>query len=163
MELRVRVDDAAVRRALTIAPRAAQRHIGLALDRAGQEVAREEKRVAPQAHSNLVNAIISQREALLVRRVSAGVQHAVYVEEGTGPGGRPNLYTLMQWIRVKRITPRQAGMSVRDLAFVIGRSIARKGIRAQPFAAPTAEKMQSRVMQLVAEGARNGLREAGFA
>ncbi len=163
MDLRIRVDDAAVRRALRIAPQATTRHVAIKLDRAGQEVAREEKRVAPQAHSTLVNAILSTREAMLVRRVSAGVQHAVYAEEGTGPGGRPNLYTLMKWIQVKRITPRQAGMSVRDLAFVIGRSIARRGTPAQQFAAPTAEKTQSRVMQLVAEGARDGLREAGFA
>lgn len=163
MDFRYEINDAQVTRAFAIAPEAALRHAEAGLGRGAQEIARDAKRAAPKAFSTLVNAIAASRESPLHYRVAAGVNYAIFPERGTGPGGHPPHQTMLDWIRVKRIEPRDPSMSARDLAFVIARSIARKGTKAQPYMRPALFGNRSRVLQLVREGALRGLRETGRA
>ncbi|MEW6647193.1 MAG: hypothetical protein AB1450_08350 [Pseudomonadota bacterium] len=157
-----RIDDKRVLDAMRNTPRVMLKHLERGLDRAAHEVAREERRVTPKAFSTLTNSVQVLRTGRLERVIAPGVDYAPMVEEGTGPGGNPPQQTLVDWIRAKRIEPRDPTMDVEDLAFVIGRSIREKGTRPQPFAQPTHEKMQGRVVELVRQSAMDGLREVGL-
>lgn len=142
------------------APQTMTREVDRKMARAAMEVAREERRLAPKAHSTLTQSITHRRLRPMDYAITAGVNYALAVEKGTGPGGSPPTQTLMDWIRVKGITPRE-GTSLRGLAFLIGRSIRRKGTKAQPFAEPALKSMTPRVLALMREGVHNGLSQAG--
>lgn len=156
------IDSAAVIAALRNMPQVMDKHLERGLDRGAHEVAREEKRAAPKAFTTLTNSINVLRTRPMERVITPGVDYAEMVEQGTGPGGNPPMQSLLDWIRVKRIEPRSPGMDLHDLAFVIGRSIREKGTRPHPFAAPTHQRMQDRVVELVRLSAINGLREVGL-
>lgn len=126
-------------------------------------MAREAKRVAPKAHSTLVQSIKADRRTPFRYRIGPHVDYGRAVEEGTGPGGNPPIKALMDWIRVKRITPDNPVIDERGLARLIRDKIRLNGTPAQPYMAPTAEKMESRVMQLIRDAAQAGMREAGLA
>ena len=133
-----------------------------AVGRGAGEIAREAKRNAPKAHSHLVNSIRVRREQDLARMIGPNMDYGAYVEQGSSPGGRPPRQTILDWIRVKGIQPNQPNMTQSSLAFVISRSIARKGTEAQPFMAPAAEDNRDRVHALVSNAINNALREAGL-
>ena len=81
--------------------------------------------------------------------VGSGVEHAVYVEEGRRPGRMPPPRSLLDWIKVARIRPRDPHMSQEDLAYVIARSIGRRGIPPRPFLERALERKRSRLQQLL--------------
>ncbi len=140
-----------------------RRHMSRGVHRAALEVGREERRAAPKAFSTLANSIKESRIGEFAWAVSPSAEHADYMEQGTRPGAFPPPESIMAWLEVKRITPNDDSTSMRSLAFLIGRSIQRKGIRKQPFAAPTAEKMEPRVYQILRQSAAAGLREMRLA
>lgn len=149
---------AAFMRAPAVMTREADRGLG----RAAIEVAREERRLAPKAFSTLTQSIIHRRVRPLYYEITAGVNYALAVERGAGPGGSPPRQTLEDWIRVKGITPRE-NTTLRGLAFLIGRSIRRKGTPAQPFAEPALRNMTPRVIALMRQGVANGIRQVARA
>jgi len=151
-----------VLRAFERAPEVMARNLQRGLSRGAEEVAREASRVAPKAFSTLTQSIKADRDTPFRYSVGPHVDYARAVEEGTGPGGNPPIQTLLDWIQVQRIEPDDPSMDARDLAYVIQDSIRRKGTPAQPYMAPTRDKMQSRVMQLIRDSAQAGLREAGL-
>lgn len=142
------------------APRVFERHFDQGADRAAQEVARTEKRLAPKARSTYTNSVGIARLRNASYLVGPAVNYAPMVEEGTGPGGFPKPRVLADWIRVKRIQPNDPTMSEEDLAFVMARSIVRKGTPAQPVIAQTSEIMGPRVLQLFRTSVANAMREA---
>jgi hypothetical protein len=156
----VQIDNKDVIAALLRAPISVKAHVSLKLGRAAKEVAREARRVAPKAFTTLAQTIKDSRIAQLEFHVTPGVNYARSVEEGSRPGKMPNPDALRPWVeRVLGVR----GHEAKNKAFLVARSIARHGTRAQPFMAPTAIKMESRVMQLVREGVVDGLNAAGLA
>ena len=119
-----------------------------------------------QAKTIMVLEKVTDLESVERSGLYKGLYHvlggAIDPVQGTGPGGNPPMQSLLDWIRVKRIEPRSPGMDLHDLAFVIGRSIREKGTRPHPFAAPTHQRMQDRVVELVRLSAIDGLREVGL-
>jgi hypothetical protein len=68
--------------------------------------------------------------------------YAVNIEFGRRAGTRmPPMRSILLWIRRKGITPRD-GISLNQLAFLIARSIARRGIPARPFIERAIERTQ---------------------
>lgn len=121
-------------------PSRAMEAVDAEFSRGAQLIARDMKRGAPKAFSILTNAIRVLRNGMADYSAVAGTDYSVMPETGTGPGGNPPVQALKDWIRVKRITPRDPHMDVDDLAFVIGRSIRRKGTPKQPYAQPALDK-----------------------
>lgn len=155
----IKIDEKEVLQAMSRAPRIMARHIERGLGRAAQEVAREERDVVPKAFSNLMNSIRENRISPFERHVNTGVNYARAVEEGTEPGHMPPWQALAPWIHQKT---KASGRELRNRAFGLARYIKEHGTKAQPYAAPTAKKMESRVIQLVRESIGAGLSEAGL-
>lgn len=145
-------------RALTQAADVAVTEIDKALGRGGIEVAREMARQAPKYRSELANSIGYERVGLLLHMVRArGKTYGPYVNDGTGPGGLAPLAEILNWVKAKGITPRTPGMSQRSLAALIRHSIAKKGIKANPFADRTLEAMLPRLDALLDAAADKAL------
>jgi len=151
-----------INRAMRRVPDIMMRHLDRGVHRGAEEVAREEKGVAPKAFSTLVNSIKTTRVSAASYRIEPGVRHAEAMEFGTKPGAFPDIQHIREWIRIKHIVPESDEFDERDLAFMIARGIRDKGVTPHPFAAPTSEKMESRVHEIVNQAVRSGLREAGL-
>ncbi|MBU2979010.1 HK97-gp10 family putative phage morphogenesis protein [Alteromonas sp. C1M14] len=112
------------------------------LRRAAIEGAREAKRAAPKADSTLTNSIQNKQVSLSHQQIVAGAHYARYVEEGTKRGGWVPDKTLMDWISVKNITPRDSDMSLEELVYLIQTKIFYNGTPAQPYMKPAAEQLR---------------------
>ncbi|WP_067519513.1 HK97 gp10 family phage protein [Endozoicomonas ascidiicola] len=156
------LNDEQFRRALEQAPETLRKHLKKSVGRGGQEAARELKRNAPKAHSTLVNSIRSARDGELTAIAAPNTDYAAFINNGSQPGGAPPLQALIDWIRVKGITPNNPAHDQRDLAFMIRRSIARNGIKPQPFNDEAAEKITPRIEQLLRQSVTNALAEVGL-
>lgn len=176
MKLNIELDSARAREALAKAPEVMNRHLSRSLDRAAEEVAREERSAAPKAFSNLVNSIRVVKEGELSRIIAPGVNYARAVEEGTKPGTMPPRESLVAWIKQKSFAervsiygprrPRKFSNQnkahtdeLRDRSFALALHIKLHGTKAQPFVKPTAEKMRGRVLALLREGVDRGVQE----
>lgn len=151
-------DNASLIKAFAKAPALLSRHIGLAIGRSVREMARTAHLNAPKAFSTLTVSISSRQPSPLTGEFFAGVDYARPVEEGTGSGGYPPRQTLLDWIRVRGIEPRDPGMDEDDLAYVIGRSIVRQGTPAQPYMTPALESNKRRAEQAVSRAIDETLR-----
>lgn len=158
IEMRIALDDRDIRRGFAVMPEAMERNLGRFLRRAALEVAREEGRAAPKAFSTLAASIRIEDVGPLHYAVATGTNYARSVEEGRAPGGMPGTANgLMEWVKQK------TGLSGKPLdhaTFAIARAIGRRGIKPQPYAEPTAEKMTPRVVDLAFQGVDAGLKEA---
>jgi len=144
--------------AMQRAPQRMLTNVDNALGRGAIELSRAEREAAPKFRSELANSILYQRVGLLEHLVAArGKSYGPYVEDGTGPGGRPPLAEMEAWIRLKGIQPRTPGMSQRSLAALMRRSIARRGIKSNPFFSRTLEAMLPRFDELLQKAADDGL------
>jgi len=153
------IDNKRIVQAFEASPAILTKHLNRAIGRVVREMARDARRGAPKASSTLTNSISQRLPSPLSGEVFAGVDYARMVEEGTGRGGFPPRRTLLDWIRTRRIEPRRAGMDDNALAYVIGRSIARKGTPAQPYMAPALEKNRARAAKRVDDAIDAALRE----
>lgn len=159
------IESAALEQALQRAPGALARELGQAIGRAVHEMARTARRLAPKAFSTLTNAISGQQPSSVEGLVIAATNYARAVEEGTGvyglsaaPSGRmPPVQHILEWVRVKRIAPREPGMDERDLAWAIARRIAARGTPAQPFMRPAYEQHAGRAMRAIDAAIRRAL------
>lgn len=151
----INLDSARTREAFARAPRVMIEAIEPRMSRGAEEIARDAKRRAPKAFSNLVNSIRAEKIAQLHYRVSQGMNYGPAVEDGSRPHG-VNSQALIPW--VERVIGAR-GKEARDKAFLIARSILRRGTRAQPFMRPAAEAGRSRLVELILEGERAGLQE----
>ncbi len=149
-----------LQQAMDRAPSQVMKAVDGAVGRAAQEVARKAKDLAPKADSTLANSIRASRMTLGTWMASANTRHAEAVEAGTRGGGAPPLQTLMDWIKRKGITPRQASTTPRDLAHMIRRQIFRTGTPAQEYMKPALDALRARIGQLIADGVKRGLEPA---
>lgn len=166
--LRLDVDTRRLQRAILETPQALDRELNRAVGRIVREGARTARRHAAKAQSNLVNSIKSKKYRRPEGEITAGAQHAHYVELGTGrfgPNGTPSgkispamVANLADWIDVKNIEPDDPSMSDADLAWLIAQSIARSGTPQQPFFAPTLDELSVRGSLLMNQAIDRALR-----
>jgi hypothetical protein len=158
METRISIDDKHTQEALQKAPAQVVHHLELALDRGGLELARRMRELAPKAFTTLTNSIRMVVLGKLKRMVSPGVNYGLPVEIGRRPGRMPGTGNgLQEWVKQKTGA---TGKELESRTFLIARSIARKGIRPQPYAQPAVEQMDARIRELAAAGVERGLAEA---
>lgn len=153
------LDNRRIIEAFESSPRILTKHLDKAIGRVVREMARDARKGAPKASSNLTNSISQRQPSPLSGEVYSGMDYARMVEEGTGSGGYPPRRALMDWIRTRRIQPRRAGMSDDALAFVIGRSIVRQGTRAQPYMQPALDKNRAQATRRFDQAIDAALRE----
>lgn len=161
-ERSVVIDDRELARAMRKAPEEVGRQLRVKFERGVLETAREARKNAPKASSLLTNSIRGIMHGAFEGEVAPGVDYGPMVEDGTGPGGRPSIRTLTDWIMVRHIIPRDPMMNHIDLAYLLRRSIAMKGTPKQPYLEPAADFAESRLPELLRAGASIGLKEAGF-
>lgn len=128
-----------------------------ALGRGALELARDAQRTMPKFRSRTVTATGVENGGPLEKRVVFGTRHARYTEYGTGPGGRPTLQEMIDWVRLRQIQPRTPGMTQRSLAALIRHRIAQHGTKAQPFARPSLVRMRPRLSALMRAATRQAL------
>lgn len=167
----MRIDSRDVMAAMLRAPRSVATHVERKLSRGALEVAREARRVAPKAFSTLRQSIRHSRISPFEFIVSPGVNYARAVEEGAKPGKMPNPDFLFYWVKkqsgvkwAKRGSAKRQKQrdEIRDRAWGLARYIKEHGTKAQPYMKPTADKMESRVIELVRQGVVDGLHAAGL-
>lgn len=154
--LSIRIDISGARDGLGKLPAAVVRAVDTKLARGAEEVAREAKGNSPKAFSHLTNSIRAERISDMHYRVSEGMNYGRPVEEGARPH-RVDSRKLIPWVeRVLGVR----GKDARSKAFLIARSIAMRGTRAQPYMQPATDIMRPRVQQLVMLGVEEGIQGA---
>ena len=143
------VESEGFRRALKKLPDVLVANLSGAVSRAAIEVGRSAKKHAPKAHTQLTNSIAQERTAVLEFMVGPSVNYGAAVENETEPQRLPNVLSIYDWVRVKRIKPKIEKMDQMDLAWMIAKSIAKKGTESQPYMQPAVEENQNRLMELV--------------
>jgi hypothetical protein len=130
--------------------------------RAAEEVAREERRLAPKAESTLTNSIEAERVSAFEYRAGPHAQHGPYVGPRGGYRGPPPVSAILDWVKVRRLAPRNPAWDQRDLAWAISRSIARRGTPADHFVQPVRDSgvMRERVRTWLLRGVEAGLKAA---
>lgn len=159
MSLELTIDSRELQRALLAGPHVLEKHLDRAIGRTVQEMARSARRHAPKAVSTLVNTIKPEQPSALEGRVVVGVDYARAVEEGTAGGRFPPVDNILDWVKVTRQVPDDPSLSPDDLAFVIARSIARRGTPPQPYLAPALEENRSRAERRISQAIDDALRE----
>jgi len=162
MNISITFDDKGIPGKLKAMPQRLAWHLDLKLKRFAQEIAREMKAKAPKAFTTLANSIGVDPDGPLAYKVGPHVAYAWYVEKGRKPGGKmPPINVLIDWIKVKHLQPFDATMDERDLAFLIGRMMQRRGIKAQPFVTPftTDVMVRQRGDELVQQGVDDWMAE----
>lgn len=150
--------------AMARAPNEVIAEFDLALSRAAIELSATMRAEAPVYRKELANSIQPARVGLLQHIVSArGKAYGPYVNDGTGPGGRPELDEILKWMTAHSITPRTPGMTQRSLAYLIRYSIAAHGIKANPFADRSITALLPRLDELISQAADKGLARAAQA
>jgi hypothetical protein len=153
------IKHAGLTQALQKSPEVLTRHLRLAVLRILMEIARQARSSAPKAFSTLTYSINQRMIDDLSGEVRPHVDYARMVEEGTGPGGFPPEQSIVRWIAVKGITPRDPAMSVEDLAYAIARSIALHGTQKQPYLMPAANEKKARANVLFNKAVDDSLQE----
>lgn len=155
------VSDHMVQRAFDRAPGVMRRVMDRYVGRAGLELARavrkELRENESMGESTLLNSIRADRPFPLVRDVRAGVKYARAVEDGTRPGYMPPVYPLAAWLKAKE------GLDDKDAkrrAMGLACHIRDHGTEAHPFVKPAYRKTHSRLLQILRDGAAEGVREA---
>lgn len=153
MKLTIRAKDQQLAEAFRIDSVEVARQLDIGLESGATEIAREARRNAPSSRTTLTNSIAHARVGMNVAHfeVVAQARYALAVEEGAGPGGWAPHASLLDWMKIAGVAPRESGMTLEGLARLIQRSIHAKGTPAQPFMAPAAEAAFPRIEQRVAE------------
>lgn len=148
-----------VAKQIAAAPEAVLKEVDRALFRGAIEVADEVRRQAPKARSELTNSTQVKAKPLEYT-IAVLARYAGWVHQGTGAGGRPPLKEMLDWIRLKRITPRDPRMSERTLARTLRWHIQQRGIQANPFAERAFDAKRSRLAELIESAAQRGAASA---
>jgi len=103
-------------------------------------VTRDAKINAADATGTLKNSINVKRRGEMDYESGPGVGYGGHVEAGSGPGGVPPHQSLVDWLKVRRIIPRNDKWTLSDLAYAIQQKIKKQGVEAQPYMKPAADK-----------------------
>lgn len=159
MRIAYKIDDQ-LSDELRAAPLGVRRYVDKhAVEPAINMIIRDMKLMAPQASTELVNSMLAERVAgkLNYWRARVSKLYASNVELGSQPGGAPSVQTLTDWVKVKRIRPRDPSMTLSQLVYAIRRSIHARGTRKQPYAEPALEKNRERTVQMIEAAYVRGL------
>lgn len=155
----IKIDEKKLLDAMAKSPTIMKRHINRGLSRAGLEVARKAKELAPKSFSTLIHSIRSSRISPFEYHVEQGVYYGLFVEQGVKKGKMPNPDALVPWLQSKT---QIHGPELRRRAGGLARFIQQHGVKAQPYMKPAAEQMESRVNQILDDSIDAGLEEAGL-
>jgi hypothetical protein len=158
-ELSLQITNRGLLQALSQGPEVLRKHLNLAILRSVMEIARSARRHASKAFSTLTQSIKQQMIDPLTGEVAPHVDYSEMVETGTGPGGHPTDESILRWLQVKHISPRDPTMTEQDLAFVIARSIAHKGTPEQPYMAPALAENKDRAARRIDAAINKALKE----
>lgn len=152
-----------------------EREVGAELDVLAQMAARRMRELAPKFQTVLANSIHVSAPEAMAREVRPGVEHAWYVEEGVKPGGKglprffdPASASIVAWLLGTAFGGRAkarkgskaftaAELELRDRYEGLAWHIRNKGVRAQPFVAPTAKEMEPTVLSRLDLAVRRAL------
>jgi len=164
LALKVDIKDEKVLRAFKKFPSAMIEAVSEGLFRGALEIQLEAKKRVPRATEDSFKRLAIEKQSKTRFLIGSPLKYAKVLELGSGPGGgSPKDPTpILKWIREKNISPNDSEMSEDDLAYVMARSIARKGTPKQPYLEPALKAKESRVIALVREGAAKGLRQVGL-
>lgn len=145
-------------------PATLRRYLTPALDESAKLIAMQAKRNIrtnqSMAHSLLINSISSRTAPDgMEAEAFAGTNYAWYVEKGSRGGGYPNQQTIIDWLRVKHISPNNPETSESELAFLIARKIALHGTAAQPFMDPAFQTEKAGAINRVNTAVQQAIRE----
>lgn len=157
------LDNAGLRRAMARGPATLSKHMDRAIGRIVLEMANAARQNAPKATSQLTGSIITRRPNPLEGLVEVGAEHGLYVEVETGPQGLPPVQNILDWINVRNIQPNDPDTSEEDLAYLIARRIATRGIKAQPFLQPAFDDRKAAAERRMNTAIDSALREMGAA
>lgn len=161
-ELGFRLENSALDEAFREAPGSLLQYLKAGVSRAGSEVSRETRNEAPKAESTLTHSIRSNVVGELQRMITSNLNYNEHVVTDTGRQGMPPLQSILDWVKVKGLKPRNPKDSQKDLAYMISRSIARNGTTANDFYDRAADKTADRVADILDASAAAGLRAAGL-
>ena len=91
-----------------------------------------------------------------------------YIESGRRPGKMPPLDVIEKWINVRRIIPHSMTLksgktvipSVKQLSFLIARSIGRRGIQPRPFFKQSFEEAKREFLRIIEEAVLADIKES---
>ncbi|WP_120510960.1 hypothetical protein [Photobacterium salinisoli] len=161
-ELSVRVESSALDEALRETPGTLIKYLKEGVSRAGMEVSRTTREEAPKAETTLTHSIRSNVVGELQRMITSNQNYNQHVVAGTGRQGMPPMQSILDWVKVKRLQPKNAKQDQNDLAFMIARSIARNGTAPNDFYDRAADKTADRVADILNASVAAGLRAAGL-
>lgn len=186
MSIDFRADTAQARWAFERAPETMRAKLGFASLRGAEEIARRAREKVPKVHSTLANSVrASMLYGLPADQIGAqagtSVEHAAYVEEGTGPAaGRPRYYPnpdslldyltntpsyrKFDWARkprkgAKRDRREEQRLELWFRSRALAMAIYARGTRPQPFMRPAGVELEPRVLQLLNAAAGEAVRE----
>ena len=81
-------------------------------------------------------------------------EHFAYINDGRRPGKQPPLNTIIDWINKSRISV-PSGMKVKQFAFLIARSIGRRGVKPRPFLETLSEELGSIIADYISDEFNN--------
>ncbi len=162
IEVVIELNTQQVRDALKKVPDKLFENLHNAVVRAAIEVARSGKKHAPKAHSTLAASIRHLRTGQLEYVVEPGVNYGLMAASGTGPQRMPSVLSIYDWVRVKRLRPRNPRDTQEDLAWSIARSIAKRGTAENDYMGRAARETAGRVHELINQAVGKSLLEAGF-
>lgn len=76
--------------------------------------------------------------------------HYEFINDGRRPGRRPPVRAIIEWIKEERVII-PAGMNANQFAFLVSRSIGRKGMKPRPFI----EALMDEIADIIAENIIN--------
>ncbi|SIO94658.1 hypothetical protein [Vibrio spartinae] len=158
IELNTSVLDAVLRKA----PEVLGTYLQKGLRSAGAYVSRSAKEEAPKSETTLTHAIRAHAVGELQQMVTSHLNYNGMVVTDTQPQGVPPVRSILDWIRVKRIQPHNPKHSQRDLAFIMARSIARKGTVGNDFYDRAADETEDKVAKVLHSSVIHGLNTAGL-
>lgn len=140
-----------------------------------QLMARSVRRLAPKAHSTLVNSIKANRDSQAAWSVSAGAGHSQAVEDGVKPGGKglprffdPASKSVVDWLQgrafagtrkprkgSKALTARE--LDLRDRYEGLAWHIRHFGVKAQPFFGPAVDEIEPVFFERMAAAAQRAM------
>lgn len=135
------------------------KHLEEVLNRYGQALASEYSIIAPRATDRLKDVTFDVEHKGITYTVYLNLQsYWKYVEYGRRPGKRPPREAILEWIEAKPVIPREKNgvkPTNEQLAFLISRSIGKKGVPGQH----TLELANNKVYDQMLESVKNAFLE----
>lgn len=156
IEIKLNIDVDNLKKRLTERGENIRKGIVRGLDEVARQMQHAAKTYAPRNQGQLAAGIGRTLDAPNLRAyVVARVDHAAYMETGTRPGygpnagqprGAPPVNDILQWVALKLGLPLKEAKGV---AFIIARSIGRKGVKPHPFFKPAFEQVAPNATKIV--------------